>query len=84
MEPKSYLIDMDGVLVRGQVMIPGADEFIEKLKARNIKFLVLTNNPIYTPGDLSHPASDPGFGTCRRRHFHFGHGDGAFSPDPES
>jgi NagD protein len=54
MEPKSYLIDMDGVLVRGQVMIPGADEFIGKLIARNIKFLVLTNNPIYTPGDLSH------------------------------
>ena len=54
MEPKSYLIDMDGVLIRGQVPIPGAVEFIGKLTARGIKFLVLTNNPMYTPGDLSH------------------------------
>lgn len=53
-EPKSYLIDMDGVLVSGQTPIPGAIEFIERLKSRQIKFLVLTNNSIFTPGDLSH------------------------------
>jgi NagD protein len=52
--PKSYLIDMDGVLISGQVMIPGAAEFIGRLKARNAKYLVLTNNPIYTAGDLAH------------------------------
>lgn len=51
---KSYLIDMDGVLVRGHTVIPGAVEFIERLKASDTKFLVLTNNPIYTPGDLAH------------------------------
>lgn len=53
-EPKNYLIDMDGVLVRGTQVIPGAVSFIERLKARGAKFLVLTNNPIYTPGDLAH------------------------------
>ncbi|MCS7221999.1 MAG: HAD-IIA family hydrolase [Anaerolineae bacterium] len=52
--PKSYLIDMDGVLVSGHTMIPGADQFIERLKARGAEFLVLTNNPIYTPRDLAH------------------------------
>jgi len=52
--PKSYLIDMDGVLVSGRTMIPGADAFIERLKARGAEFLVLTNNPMYTPGDLAH------------------------------
>ncbi len=52
--PKNYLMDMDGVLIRGSVMVPGADRFIEKLKKRAAKFLVLTNNPRYTPGDLSH------------------------------
>jgi len=52
--PKNYLMDMDGVLIRGAVMVPGADRFIEKLKKRGAKFLVLTNNPRYTPGDLSH------------------------------
>ena len=52
--PKSYLIDMDGVLVSGRTMIPGADEFLQRLQAREAEFLVLTNNPIYTPRDLAH------------------------------
>jgi len=55
MEPaKNYLMDMDGVLVTGTNIVPGADEFITRLKERDAKYLVLTNNPRYTPGDLSH------------------------------
>lgn len=50
--PKTYLIDMDGVLVRGNVPIPGAAEFLQRLTDRGAKFLVLTNNSIYTPRDL--------------------------------
>jgi NagD protein len=53
-KPKNYLIDMDGVLISGRTMIPGADGFIERLKSREIPFLMLTNNPLYTPGDLAH------------------------------
>jgi NagD protein len=52
--PKSYLIDMDGVIVRGNELIPGADKFLERLYSRHIKFLILTNNPTYTPADLQH------------------------------
>jgi len=52
--PKSYLIDMDGVLLSGSTIIPGADRFIERLKARGMDYLVLTNNPMYTPRDLAH------------------------------
>ena len=52
--PKNYLIDMDGVLVRGHALIPGADGFVERLKAAGAEFLVLTNNPMYTPRDLAH------------------------------
>jgi NagD protein len=52
--PKNYLIDMDGVLVTGGTIIPGADLFIERLKAAGKKFFVLTNNPRYTPGDLAY------------------------------
>lgn len=51
---KSYLIDMDGVLVSGRVPIPGAREFLARLEAKKLKYLLLTNNPIYTPGDLSY------------------------------
>jgi NagD protein len=51
---KSYLIDMDGVIVRGNELIPGADAFVDRLHQRGIKFLILTNNPLYTPADLQH------------------------------
>jgi len=51
---KSYLIDMDGVLVHGNRVIPGADQFIERLKTAGCEYLILTNNPLYTPGDLAH------------------------------
>jgi NagD protein len=51
---KSYLIDMDGVLVSGRTMIPGADGFIARLRERKAEFAVLTNNPLYTPADLSY------------------------------
>lgn len=48
----SYLIDMDGVLVHEEVPIPGAGEFIARLQAAGRRFLVLTNNSMYTPRDL--------------------------------
>lgn len=50
--PRAYLMDMDGVLVRGAQLIPGADVFIERLRAHELPFLVLTNNSLYTPRDL--------------------------------
>jgi NagD protein len=52
--PKSYLIDMDGVIVRGSELIPGAEAFLDRLHQRDIKFLILTNNPLYTPRDLQY------------------------------
>ncbi len=51
---KNYLIDMDGVLVSGRQLIPGASEFIQALHEKDLRYLVLTNNSIYTPPDLSH------------------------------
>ncbi|TFH34082.1 MAG: HAD family hydrolase [Anaerolineales bacterium] len=51
---KNVIIDMDGVLLSGRQLIPGAMNFIERLVEREMKFLVLTNNSIYTPRDLSH------------------------------
>jgi NagD protein len=52
-EIRSYLMDMDGVLVREEHAIPGADKFIARLRERGFPFLVLTNNSIYTRRDLS-------------------------------
>ena len=46
-------MDMDGVLVHEEQAIPGANDFLTALRDRGAPFLVLTNNSIYTPRDLS-------------------------------
>ena len=53
-EPRkwTYLMDMDGVLVHEEHLIPGADKLLAELRAKGNQFLVLTNNSIYTPRDL--------------------------------
>ena len=52
-EIHSWLMDMDGVLVREEHPIPGAAEFLDKLRERGLPFLMLTNNSIYTRRDLA-------------------------------
>jgi NagD protein len=52
-ETRSWLMDMDGVLVHEEQAIPGADRFVATLRERGAPFLVLTNNSIYTPRDLA-------------------------------
>jgi 5'-nucleotidase len=43
---------MDGVLMRGAAPIPGAADFVGRLEERGAKFLLLTNNSMYTPRAL--------------------------------
>lgn len=50
--PKSVICDMDGVIYRGNELIPGAAEFVEGLQSGGHKFLFLTNNSRHTPRDL--------------------------------
>jgi NagD protein len=52
-EIHSWLMDMDGVLLREEQPIPGADRFLARLRERGTPFLVLTNNSIYTRRDLA-------------------------------
>ncbi|HKE20328.1 MAG TPA: HAD-IIA family hydrolase [Kofleriaceae bacterium] len=66
---RHYLIDMDGVLVHGRTPVPGAAEFLARLQTRGAKFLVLTNNPLYTPGDLCHRLATTGLNVPRERIF---------------
>jgi|SRR5438876_7939666 len=40
----SYLIDLDGVVYRGEQIVPGAREFVTWLNAQQKKYLFLTNN----------------------------------------
>jgi NagD protein len=48
----TWLTDLDGVLVHEGTPIPGAPEFLARLRESGRSFLVLTNNSIYTPRDL--------------------------------
>jgi NagD protein len=48
----TWLTDMDGVLVHEERPIPGAADFLDRLRSSGLRFLVLTNNSIFTPRDL--------------------------------
>jgi NagD protein len=52
-QPEAWLMDMDGVLVREEHAIPGADRFLERLRELGRPFMLLTNNSIYTQRDLA-------------------------------
>jgi NagD protein len=52
-ETRSWLMDMDGVLVHEEQAVPGAEAFLARLAERELPFLVLTNNSIYTARDLA-------------------------------
>jgi len=40
----TYLIDLDGVIYRGNELLPGAQDFLSWLQANHKKYLFLTNN----------------------------------------
>ncbi|HEX7975900.1 MAG TPA: HAD-IIA family hydrolase [Anaerolineales bacterium] len=69
MKYKNYLIDMDGVLVRGTALIPGANEFLERLEEQGCKYLILTNNPLFTPADLAHRLQNIGLNVTENKIF---------------
>ncbi|MBU6144051.1 MAG: HAD-IIA family hydrolase [Acidobacteria bacterium] len=48
-----WLTDMDGVLVHEGQALPGAAEVIQSWRDQGLRFLVLTNNSMYTPRDLA-------------------------------
>ncbi|WP_162055106.1 HAD-IIA family hydrolase [Pontibacter pamirensis] len=58
---KGFLIDMDGVIYRGKEPIPGAVEFIDKLRSENYPFLFLTNNSQRTSRDVCYKLRQLGF-----------------------
>ncbi len=49
---QGYLIDMDGVLYRGEEVIAGASDFIRQLREHEVPFRLLTNNSQRTRRDV--------------------------------
>ncbi len=52
-EIRSWLMDVDGVLVREQHPVTGAGAFLKRLRELERPFLLLTNNSMYTRRDLT-------------------------------
>ena len=48
-----WLTDMDGVLVHGDRPLAGAAELLAKWQETGRRYLVLTNNSVFTPRDLA-------------------------------
>ncbi|MET1052113.1 MAG: HAD-IIA family hydrolase [Mycetocola sp.] len=52
-EVECWLTDMDGVLVHENRPLPGAADLLQQWRDQGKPYLVLTNNSIFTPRDLS-------------------------------
>lgn len=66
---KGFLIDMDGVIYKGSELIPGADEFINRLVRQSIPFLFLTNNSQRTRRDVAKKLSRMGIDVAEEHIF---------------
>lgn len=51
---KAFLIDMDGVINKGNTLIPGARQFVDRLKKSRYPYLFITNNSYHTRRELKH------------------------------
>ena len=65
---ESWLTDMDGVLVHEELALPGSAEFLQALQDHGLRFLVLTNNSLFT-------AAGPAGAVAPQRHHRAGGGD---------
>ena len=52
-EATHWLCDMDGVLIHDERAVHGAREFIDRLRERERPLLVVTNNSLYEPHEIS-------------------------------
>lgn len=50
---RGFLVDLDGVVYRGNAAVPGAQEFFDFLRRRNLKFCLITNNSTRTPAQFA-------------------------------
>ncbi|MCS7287106.1 MAG: TIGR01457 family HAD-type hydrolase [Anaerolineae bacterium] len=65
----AFIVDMDGVLYRGNTAIPGAKEFISTLEETGRKFLLLTNNSSLTPAQYEAKLEKMGIKVQKERIF---------------
>jgi NagD protein len=52
-DKKAFIIDMDGVIYHGNILLPGVTEFVNWLHDNGKKYLFLTNSSERSPLELS-------------------------------
>lgn len=68
---KTYLIDLDGTMYRGEQVIEEAIVFIDQLLAYNISFLFVTNNAMRLPSAIREKMEKMGFHGLQDAHFFY-------------
>ncbi|ACZ41960.1 HAD-superfamily hydrolase, subfamily IIA [Thermobaculum terrenum ATCC BAA-798] len=48
-----FLIDLDGVIYRGNTLLPGSKEFLEKISSAGYPYALVTNNSTRTPKQVA-------------------------------
>lgn len=66
---RGYVIDMDGVLYRGDAAVPYAREFVDLLDARGVPYIMATNNSTRTPAQYVEKLAQMGISTTKERIF---------------
>ena len=66
---KGFLCDMDGVIYKGNQLLPGVTEFVTWLYRENKEFLFLTNSSARTPRELQQKLGRMGL-EVDERHFY--------------
>ncbi len=69
MNTLGVISDMDGVIYRGQNVVPGAQGFIDRLRAAGAGLVFLTNNSEQTPLDLVRKLAGLGIQDLTERNF---------------
>ena len=58
---KGYIIDMDGVIYHGNMLLPGVERFVDFLKKNDKRFLFLTNSSERAPRELQQKLNQNGY-----------------------
>lgn len=66
---KTYIIDLDGTMYKGNTNIDGAREFIEYLHAKNLPYIFLTNNATRTKKQAKEHMLNLGFKDIKEEDF---------------
>lgn len=67
LDASGFIIDMDGVLYRGNTMIPGAPRFIDSLDHAGIPYMMATNNSTASPEEYENKLARMGISVSREK-----------------